>query len=164
MKKSPKTLKVVFIKESDWGQKGEGKNVARGFAINFLIPKGIAVLPDNPQARKVRADFHKALEKKSTQKGKFDQVKEALAGKEIKIATKVTTKDTLYKAVSTKDIIGEIFKLLPKELADFKINQEHVKCEPIKKVGQYKVAFDFGHDQIFNVIIKVEKSPQKGKS
>ncbi len=164
MKKSAKQIKVVLIKESDWGKRGEGKNVARGFAINFLIPKGIAVLPDNPQARKVRADFHKALEKKSSQKGKFDQVKEALADKEIKIITKVTAKDTLYKAVSTKDIIGEISKLLPKEVIDFKIDQEHVKCEPIKKVGVYKAKFDFGHDQIFNVIIKVEKSPQKGKS
>ncbi len=164
MKKSSKQIKVVFIQESDWGKVGESKNIARGFAINFLIPKGIAVLPDNPQAKKVRADFHKALAQKSVQKSKFDQVKEALAGKEIKIATEVTAKDTLYKAVSAKEIIGEVSKLLPKELADFKISQEAVKCEPIKKVGQYNVKFDFGQDQIFNVIIKVDKSPQKGKS
>lgn len=48
-------MKVVFLRDIDKvGRIGETKEVADGYARNFLIPQGIAVLEDDDRVKIVR--------------------------------------------------------------------------------------------------------------
>ena len=54
MKKVVKHMKVVLIKDiPQLGQVGESKDVKPGYARNFLLVKGLAVLPSDPKAQEI---------------------------------------------------------------------------------------------------------------
>lgn len=61
-------MKVVLLKSIDkLGSIGETRDVALGFARNYLMPKGLAALPGDPKALEAKkARSHKAKHEKPT--------------------------------------------------------------------------------------------------
>jgi len=113
---------------------GSEVDVADGYARNYLLPQGKAVM-DTPQNRKVlekeRARFDLQIAK---EKAFAEEMAQRLEGLTCKIAAKVAEEDRLYGSVTVHDIIDAL------AVQDVKIEKRMILlANPIKTTGTYKV-------------------------
>jgi large subunit ribosomal protein L9 len=130
-------MKVLFKKDvADVAKAGQVKDVADGYARNFLIPRGFAVVATS-SALKQAADLqataarHAAEEERAAQ-----QLKEQLEAQPVVIEAKAGSQGRLYGSVTTADVATAIQKQLGTSLdrRDLEI------AEPVRQVGSYHVS------------------------
>jgi large subunit ribosomal protein L9 len=139
-------MKVVLLKDiENMGKEGEVKEVADGYARNFLLPKKLAELATKESMRKVEAKKTKGAEEAKMELEEAQKLAELLEGRELFI--KVKEKDgKLFGSVNEKTIA--------KTLKDdgLKVNPANIKLvEPIKEVGEYDVAINLDHGLEANI-------------
>ena len=148
MKKVVKHMKVVLIKDiPQLGQVGESKDVKPGYARNFLLVKGLAVLPSDPKAQEIIVQKSKKQKEvaQETQK-ELAEIKK-LEGKKIVFSVKVNKKGVPFKAIQAKDIAQKL-----------KIEEKQVLTKPIKKIGEHQVVIKRGDTQAkILVVLEAEK-------
>jgi len=139
-------MKVVLLKDVEkLGREGEIKEVAEGYARNFLIPQNF-VKPATEQAiQEVELRKEKKTKSDQMELAEVQKIAEQLDGRELFI--KVKEKDgTLFGSVNEKTIA--------KTFADegLKIDPKNVKLEePIKDVGDYDVKLELDHGLEANI-------------
>jgi large subunit ribosomal protein L9 len=128
-------MKVVFLQNVEGsGRTGEIKEVADGFARNFLLPRRLAA-PVTPDAIK-RAEAIAAAE--ARRQAELDEQARTLAEKlaaPIVITARAGEQGRLYGSVTAADIAEEASKLAGQEVDRHLLALE----EPIKEVGTYEV-------------------------
>jgi len=135
-------MKVILLKNvPGTGNKGEVKDVADGYARNFLLKKGLAKQATNKGVEDLKTAEIKR-KKEMERDLKMNQKKASLLdGEHIELKAKVNDKGVMYAAVSQ----AEIAKVLKKELkVDVLPNQIKV-TKPIKELGEHSVLIEFGH-------------------
>ena len=128
-------MKVILNKDlSTLGEEGDVKDVAKGYARNYLFPRGIA-LPYTPhtvklfEARKVEIEAKKA-QKRHDASG----LKERLESLELSITMPAGANGRLYGAVTTQTVADELAN------QGFQIDRKRIDLAGvgIKNVGKYK--------------------------
>ncbi len=98
-------MKVILLKDvRAVGQHGEIKEVAEGYARNFLLPQRLAEPATDAKIAEhaAKAAAHEAeLQKQEEQLSNKIQM---LRGKKVTIAARATEKGGLFKAISQKDV------------------------------------------------------------
>ncbi len=126
-------MKVVLTKTLDHvGVVGEAKEVKPGYARNFLFPKGLAVLSDDPQAKTFRQQHKAAQASYEKQRHLVSELAEQWRGKTYTLSARASDEGALYGSVGLK----EIRKLLGREDLDFEVT-------PIKQTGTHQVVLGF---------------------
>jgi large subunit ribosomal protein L9 len=113
---------------------GSEVEVADGYARNYLMPQGKAVI-DSPQNRKIleqtRAKFELQIAK---EKAHAEEMAKRLEGVSCTISAKVAEEDRLYGSITIHDIIEAL------DAQDVKLEKRMVLLsDPIKKIGVYKI-------------------------
>lgn len=135
-------MKVILIRDvKGTGRKGEIKDVADGYARNFLIKQGLAEPATKQAIAKVEADIavnQKAneLDLKRTQEavGKLD-------GQEVTIEEKMNDTGHLYAALSGKTVAAAVKKQLKVNLDPKQVTFD----APIKESGEHRIRIEFPH-------------------
>ncbi len=135
-------MKVILLKDvAGTGEKGQVKEVATGYARNFLIPKGLAKLATTESIEQMEKGEKKRVgqmerELKDNQKkaGKLD-------GMEIEIKEKTNDSGTLYSAIGVKRIAQEIKKQHGVEVKSGQIELD----KGIKECGEFNIRLKFPH-------------------
>lgn len=128
-------MKVIFLQDvKGQGKKGEIKDVAEGYARNFLLPRGLAQLA-TAGAQKNLEQMKAAEEKK---KARELQEAQALAARLSKMTLVIKAKagesGRLFGAITSK----QIAEALEKEKV--KIDRRKIELdEPIRSLGVTKV-------------------------
>jgi large subunit ribosomal protein L9 len=131
-------MEVLLIKEHDkLGDPGTVVNVARGYARNFLIPRGVAV----PATEKNRTAFarqeeirKKKAERLTTEASAFA---ERLAGVSYTFEKRVSEKNELYGSVTQTEIAERL------RADGFEVDRKQVVIEePINKLGLFHVKIE----------------------
>lgn len=133
-------MKVILLKNVDkLGKEGEVKEVADGYARNFLIPQDLAKSATEQALREVESSAAKKMKDEQMDLAEAQKMAEQLDGRELFI--KVKEKDgTLFGSVNEKTIS----KALSDE--DLSVGPQCVKLEePIKEVGDYDVRLELDH-------------------
>ncbi len=128
-------MKVILLKNVDKvGRAGETKEVAEGFARNFLIPKGLARLATSGFVAKVEAQKQAAVEKAAHEEKRLKKLAKEISGAEIKIAAKVGEGGKLYGSVGVEEIAAELKR------KGFEMEGGKIKLDkPIKDVGGHEI-------------------------
>jgi len=119
----------VIFKDSN-----QVKDVPLGYAVNYLLPKGLAVVATKKKLEELKKEQEKAKEEKKEDKLKDRQQAERLDGKVVRFKEKAGKSGKIHGSITKKEIA--------KELGVLKTNIELDK--PIKKVGEYEVGLKFG--------------------
>lgn len=128
-------MKIVLLKDvKGTGKKGEIKEVADGFAKNFLFKNNFARLADNSAVNETKlqkdaAKFHKQQELQAAK-----QLAKEVEGKTIVVKIKCGENGKTFGSITSKEISEELEKInisVDKKKIDLK--------EPIKAVGSYTV-------------------------
>lgn len=139
-------MKVILLKNVDkLGEEGEVKEVADGYARNFLIPQDLAQPATEQALREAELNAAKKSKVDQTDLEEVQKLAEQLDGRELFI--KVKEKDgTLFGSINEKTIA--------KTFADegLEIEPESVKLDkPIKEIGDYDVRLELPHGLEANI-------------
>ncbi|MGM0843358.1 MAG: 50S ribosomal protein L9 [Bacillota bacterium] len=104
-------MKVIFLKDvKGKGKKGEVKNVADGYAHNFLIKQGLAVEATNSSVSQLEGQKNK--EKKQAQEVLEDakKLKETLEALTVEMKAKAGEGGRLFGSITSKQIGDQLKK------------------------------------------------------
>lgn len=123
---------VIFTKDVPGiAGKGEVKQVADGYARNFLFPQGLAVLATAELIERAEAEKKQQREKREKKRAEYEKTVQNLEGKKIEIVAKANEQGVLFGAVEPATIAEKLGE-------GFTADQVLIS-EPIKKVGEYEV-------------------------
>jgi large subunit ribosomal protein L9 len=111
------------------------KQVADGYATNFLIPQGLAVSAAGGAYRAWQHDVASREEKRQKEKADADIAATRIASTTLTMGVKVGEGGKLYGSITAKDIADALARR-GIEVDRHKIDLE----EPLKTLGTYKVA------------------------
>ena len=146
-------MKVILFQDIDkLGKKFEIKNVERGYARNYLIPRNLAKVATKKimQWAEVQREINRQKEEsrlKETQDliSKINQT-------ELRFALKVGDKGQLFEALTAVKI-----KTALKERG-FDLLKSQIKLEkPIKAIGEFSVDIEFDHNLSSTIRIVITK-------
>ena len=134
-------MKVILLKDvSKIGQRYEVKNVADGYALNFLIPNGFA--KPATESEITRIEEEKKVRNQNELK-KIEELKNKLKplGKTpVEIFGEANEKGHLFKGIHKEDLVRSI-----KEKISIELPIEYIKLEkPIKDIGEHKIQIESG--------------------
>ncbi len=147
-------MKVILAKDVEgWGTIGDIIEVKRGFARNYLIPKGLAYEATDSNIKMVQEVLRQKSRKLEREKQKALEIAEKLKGLEIEIKKPVGTTGKLYGSVTTADI-AEALKEKGIEVDKKKI----MLRSPIRNIGAYNIVIRL-HPEVSETI-KVHIVPE----
>ena len=128
-------MKVVFLKDvKGKGKKGEIKEVAEGYARNFLIKNGYAKEATNQALSELQGQKRLAEKNAAAELQAAKDLKERIEQLEVTIKAKSGEGGRLFGAVSTK----QIAESLQKEHG-IKTDKRKMECEGIRSLGYTNV-------------------------
>lgn len=128
-------MKVVLTRDvKDTGRAHETVEVADGHALNFLIPKGMAVAA-TPSAKKAAELRLKAVsDRRAVGVATVESRLQALVEEKVTIKKKANEQGHLFDSVDTAEIA-----------AAANVPEDAIKLEkPIKEVGEHDIPVAFG--------------------
>ena len=135
-------MEVILRQDVDKvGLRGEVVNVARGYARNFLLPRGLA---DEATPARV-AEARKVEERRAQQEAKtFDDaqaVAERLGQVELRFDVKAGPTGSLFGSVTPTDIADDLWSK-----HKVRVDRRKVQLDTIKRIGRYQVPIELFQD------------------
>ncbi len=147
-------MKVILLQNvPGTGQKGEIKEVADGYARNFLIKKNFARPATADVLEKIQAQEKKKAKELEGELRNSQQTAAKIDGLEIEVLGKTSNTGTLYSAVGAGKIAQEIKKQLGVAI---KPNQVELK-KSIKECGDFEVKIRFPHGLEADLRVRVSE-------
>lgn len=116
------------------GHIGDVVRVKRGYARNYLIPRGLAVVADPRNRRQLEHEKRIAQEKRDRIRRSAEQLAEKLSALRVIIRERAGEEGKLFGSVTNIDIE----KALAAE--GFSVDRRRIRlAEPIKQLGEYRV-------------------------
>lgn len=148
-------MKVILVKDVEgWGSFGDTIEVKRGFARNYLIPKGFAVEATEENIKHLQNLLKQKARKLQREKEKAIELAKQIDGLEIEISRPIGVTGKMYGSVTTADIVEKL-----KEKG-FEIDRKKVMLRnPIRNLGGYNIQIRL-HPEV-SAVIKLNVIPQE---
>ncbi|WP_080843634.1 50S ribosomal protein L9 [Cytobacillus gottheilii] len=129
-------MKVIFLKDvKGKGKKGEVKNVADGYAQNFLIKNGLAVEANQSAVSTLNAQKKKEEKVAAEELESAKELKETIEKLTVEFSTKAGEGGRLFGSITSKQIAEELQKK-----HQIKIDKRKIELnDAIRSLGYTKV-------------------------
>ncbi len=129
-------MKVILTQDvATLGKSGEMKQVADGYATNFLIPRKLAVPAAGGAYRAWQHDIASREEKRTRERGDAEIAATRIASTTLTMGVKVGEGGKLYGSITAKDIADALAR------RGIEVDRHKIELdEPLKSLGTYKVA------------------------
>lgn len=145
-------MQVIFLKDlKGQGKKGEIKEVADGYAMNFLIKKGYAVKKTEASLNKlnIEKENSRLLDEKKTIEAK--ELAKKLEKVVIVFTAKAGKEDKMFGSISSKQIKEELDKL------GYQFDKKQISNETINSFGFHNVDINIYKNIIGKIRVEVRK-------
>lgn len=133
-------MKVILLKTvPKLGQRWDVKDVAMGYARNFLIPKGLVEEATPKALADLDARKTRAAAEAEADLLKMENTVAKLEGQVIELAAKASDEGTLYATVSPAKIAAAL-----KEKG-FSVSKDQIQSSHIKEIGEHIVVINLDH-------------------
>ena len=128
-------MKVILTKDvATLGKSGEMKQVADGYATNFLIPNGVAVPAAGGAYRAWQHDIASREDKRKKERADAEIAATRIASTTLTMGVKVGEGGKLYGSITSKDIADALAR------RGITVDRHKIDLdEPLKTLGTYKV-------------------------
>ena len=135
-------MRIILLQNVEkLGKKYDIKEVADGYARNFLIPKGLAKPATKENLKWLESQKEIEVKKAEEELKKVEAVATNIDGQEIIIPVKIGEEGQLFESITSQKIYEKL-----KELG-FEIKKSQIDLpEPIKELGEYPVKIKFEHN------------------
>jgi large subunit ribosomal protein L9 len=150
-------MEVILKSDVDHlGLRGEVVNVARGYARNFLLPRGLAEV--------ATPALVKELDKRDAQRARHDaqSVEEAraiatrLESLELRFDVNAGPTGALFGSVTATNVADRLW-----EQEKIRVDRRKLDMETIKRIGRYRVGFEIFTDVVASLRVTVAPEGQE---
>lgn len=148
-------MKVILLTDvAKVGHKYEVKEVANGYAANYLIPRKMAEVASPGKVKGVEALQKKAVEERKIQEELLAKNLDSLGKVKITMTAKANEKGHLFQGIHKAEIREALAKDahldMPEDMIELK--------EPIKALGEFQIEIKAGDKQgAFTLVVDPEK-------
>lgn len=150
-------MKVIFLQDvSGVGRAGEVKEVSKGYAKNFLLPKGIALAATPAMIKQVESRLQKENLKEVVDRVKLAEQAKQIEGSEIHLQAHAGVGERLFGSITAADIAQELNRVV-----GFSIDKRKIAIDkPLHQAGSYEVHIKLAKDlePRITVVIETENS------
>jgi len=144
-------MKIILIQDvENLGQAGDMVNVKNGYARNYLFPNKLALFNNKQNSNAISSLLKQKENKDAKERSNLESLAKVLNKTSLKFSLNSGEDGKLFGSVTSQMISdqldGEGLKIDKKEI---------VLEEPIKSIGNHKVAINLGADLEATVKIKV---------
>jgi len=149
-------MKVVFLKDiSTKGKRGEIRDVANGYARNFLFPRGLAMPATAGAVKVANVQSEEKSQRQARQQEEISELIQQLEAKELHLKARAGTKGRLHGTITSADIAHGL-----SQLVNIEIDKKIIELdEPLHHLGSYEVTISLakGSEAKLKVIIEEEE-------
>ncbi len=145
-------MKVILLKDiPKVGRKYDVKDVAEGYALNMLIPRGVAKIATPGEVKKIELLKSQDMMDKKIQNELLVKNLEIIKSLVVVIQGKANDKGHLFAGITKETIADEIFKT-----SRLKLDPESIKLDkPLKTVGEHTLKLEVLDKKVeFKVIVE----------
>jgi large subunit ribosomal protein L9 len=149
-------MMMLFLKDvPDQARAGEIKRVSRGYARNYLLPKGLAELATEETIKRLEKIKHEGDTQRARETQVMEELAEALDNLTVTIPGRVTPTGRYYGTISGVRIAEAVGEILGREI-DRRIANA---VEPIREPGEYAIALPLSSEitATINVVATIEE-------
>lgn len=145
-------MKVLFKKDvADVARAGQVKDVADGYARNFLIPRGLAVVANSAALKQVAEVQAVAARRAGEEEQAARELKGKLESQPIVLEAKAGSAGRLYGSITTADVVAAA-----KKQSGADLDRRDVEiAEPVRQLGSYPVTVRLHKNVTATVTIEV---------
>jgi len=148
-------MKVILIKDvKGTGKRGEVKDVAAGYARNFLIARGLARQATEQVLKKIIKQEQKEVKVQKAGLDASQKLATSLEGLGVELTAKVNAEGKLYAAITPAAVV----KALKEKGIDGVVSKQVSFADPIKEIGDHRVTIKLDHGLEAGVMVIVNKS------
>ena len=145
-------MRVIFLKDIPRvGKKYDIKEVNDGYAINFLLPRKLAVVATPKAVAELEMKKKEIAIEREVQEDLLMKNLEEIKGKVVTIKVKADEKGHLFAQVHKEEIIDGM-----KEQHHADISEEFIILEkPIKEIGEFEILISIkGKESSFKLMVE----------
>ncbi|GAC1520623.1 MAG: hypothetical protein NVS2B7_41020 [Herpetosiphon sp.] len=150
-----RSTKIVLIQDVPaLGKSGDIKEVAPGYARNYLLPKGFATAatPGLIKQAQERAEAQRRRDLRT--RNTMEALSERINGQTLRFEVRVGEMERLYGSITSGDIAEKLARQIGTE-----VDRRRIELgDPIKRAGVYSVVVNLGHklEPRINVVVEGE--------
>ena len=135
-------MKIILLEDIEkLGKKFDIKEVADGYALNFLIPKGMVKKATKETLNWLKVQKENLAKKSEDELKKTQDFASSIDGQEIMLPVKIGEEGQLFESITSQKIVEKL-----KELG-FEVKKTQIDLvEPIKEMGEFPVKIKFEHN------------------
>ena len=146
-------VQVIFLENVENNKVGDVKNVPDGYAKNFLLKKGLAVLATEEEIKKIEARLEKIKKEEEGKVRTAEKLAEKLAGTKVKLEMQVGEEGKLFGSVTNRDVADKLSEM------GHEIDKANIEFpETIKEKGTHTAHVKIGHGVSTDITIEVVPS------
>ena len=144
-------MKVLLCEDvSKLGFFGDVVEVAEGYARNYLLPEGLAIVPTETNLKSLSEEKAKRAEQRIREQKRLEAAAEKVRGAEAVIAARANEQGHLFGSITERDIADNL------RAQGFEVADEVVALvEHIKEVGTHTVNLKFTANLVIPVSVTV---------
>ncbi|MBL8218357.1 MAG: 50S ribosomal protein L9 [Bryobacterales bacterium] len=146
-------MEVILREDIDkLGARGQVVKVSPGYARNFLLPRKLAVAATESNKKIIEQERQAHLRKEAKVAGEAAELAKMMSGVAVHIRQKAGEHDQLFGSVTAQDIADALAK------QGYTIERKKIQLdEPIKQIGEYKVALRLHREVSAEITVHVDK-------
>jgi large subunit ribosomal protein L9 len=138
------------------GKAGEVKNVADGYARNYLIPRGLAAAVTSGVLRQASVDQEANARRQSRYQQDIHELASVLDGLSVTFHVRAGENEQMYGSITNTDIASAVEEQTGRSIDRRRIELE----EPIRRLGSYRVAVRLGKNEAPHIGVVVLEQEQ----
>lgn len=147
-------MRVLFLQDvSGTGRAGETKEVAPGYARNFLFPKGLAVPATDAALKSVQNQKKIEIAKSDRAHREVTALADKLSNVELVFKVKMGEQMRMHGSITNADVAEKLQGQTGHEIDKHRVDLE----EPIRSIGTYEVPIRLSKEAIAKVKVIVEE-------
>ena len=132
------------------GAMGDVVKVKPGYARNYLLPRGIAVVAERKNVAEIEHQKRLVEAKRERERKSALGIADKVEGLVIEVSARAGEEDKLYGSVTNLDIEKEL------HARGLKVDRRKIDLkDPIKKLGTYRITVGIAHDVKATITLKV---------
>ncbi len=137
-------MKVILLSDvKGSGKKYEVKDISDGYAMNFLLPNGLAERATPERIKRMEEIKKEQTQEERIQEDLLEKTLASLKSVHLEIEAKASDKGGLFKGITVANIVEEL-----KRQVRVNIPAEIIVLEkPIKEVGKYTIGVLMGENK-----------------
>jgi large subunit ribosomal protein L9 len=153
-------MKVVLLEDLPGkGKAGEIKEVSKGYARNFLLPRGLALLATPTVIKQIESSLEKERLEESIDRDKLVELAQQIEGREIRFKVRMGAGERLFGSITAANVAEELSQAIGYVIDKKKIDIE----KSLRKTGSYEVAVKLASDLNPQITVVIEEEEEKGK-